>query len=52
MSYRKISFPDDHFANFMRVARLLGHDKRGDRWDLLCLLLAYAEVHPDLFRKR
>lgn len=36
----------------MGVYRALGHCKRGERWKLLDMLMAYAEAHPDLFRKR
>lgn len=48
----KVSVPGSSYARFMGVCRALGHSKRGERWNLLDMLLAYAGAHPDIFRKR
>lgn len=48
----KVSVPGNIYARLMGVCRALGHSKRGERWKLLDVLLAYAEAHPDIFRKR
>ncbi|WP_339742044.1 hypothetical protein [uncultured Rubinisphaera sp.] len=40
------------YARSMGVCRHLGYSKRGERWKLLDLLLAYAEEHITLFLKR
>jgi hypothetical protein len=48
----KVSWPGVIYAKFMRIARLLGYLKRGERWIFLDLLLDYAEAHLSLFRKR
>ena len=52
MNYARPPFPHALYARFNAVSKLLGHIKRGQKWHLLDLLLAYAETHPDLFRKR
>jgi hypothetical protein len=50
--YVKAPFPRPLFTRFNAVADSLGYGKRGDRWKLLDLLLAYAAEHPTIFRKR
>ena len=42
----KVSVPGNSYARLMSVCRALGHSKRGERWKLLDMLLAYAEAHP------
>ena len=48
----KVSVPGHIYARIMGTCRALGYAKRGERWKLLDMLLAYAETHSDLFRKR
>jgi hypothetical protein len=50
--YAKVSIPRQLFNRFCSISRVLGYAKRGEKWKLLDLLLAYAEAHADLFRKR
>ncbi len=52
MSYSRPPFPRQLFARFCKLALALGYSKRGQKWKLLDLLLAYAERHDELFRKR
>jgi hypothetical protein len=48
----KVNFPGGSYDRFAKACRLLGYAKRGHRWKLLDLLLAYAEQHPDIFKSR
>lgn len=52
MIYARPPFPPDLYTKFGTVAHQLGYAKRGQKWKLLDHLLAYAEAHPDIFRKR
>jgi hypothetical protein len=49
---RKISLPAESFNRYMAIARALGYVKRGQRWHFLDMMLPYAEMHADLFRRR
>jgi hypothetical protein len=48
----KVSVPGKSDARLMGICPALGHSKRGERWKLLDVLLAYAEANSDIFRKR
>jgi hypothetical protein len=48
----KVSVPGNIYTRLMGVCRDLGYSKRGERWKMLDLMLAYAEAHSDIFRKR
>lgn len=50
--YNRPPWPRLTYEKFCRVAKLLGYLKRGSRWQLLDLLLSYAETHTELFRHR
>jgi len=52
MTYNRPPWPKDIYAKFSRVAKLLGYQVRGRRWQLLDLLLDYAEEHPSIFKSR
>ena len=52
MKYARPPFPIQLFARFCKLAIQLGYTVRGQKWKLLDLLLAYAEEHSDIFRKR
>jgi hypothetical protein len=52
MKYARPPFPVSLFSRFCKTAIKLGYTVRGHRWKLLDLLLDYAELHPDFFRKR
>jgi hypothetical protein len=51
-TYNRPPWPHAVYEKFDRVRKLLGFLKRGSRWQLLDMLLSYAETHPDLFRRR
>ena len=50
--YSRPPFPADLYRKFRDSSAALGWDKRGEKWKFLDLLLAYAEEHSDIFRKR
>ncbi len=52
MNYSRPPFPRPLFARFNKTAKSLGYTIRGHRWKLIDLMLDYAEMHPDFFRKR
>lgn len=52
MTYSRPPFPRDLYAKFRALAEKLKWPKRGGCWKLLDVLLDYAALHPDLFRRR
>lgn len=53
MKYARPPFPIALWRKFCRIAALLGWSMyKGEKWQLLDMLLDYAELHPNLFRKR
>jgi hypothetical protein len=51
-TYNRPPWPRAIYEKFSRIAGMLGYSKRGSRWQLLDMLLSYAETHPELFRRR
>ncbi len=47
-----VSFPRQLYSRFRSLASALGWGTKGHCWKFLDLLLAYAEEHPEIFKKR
>lgn len=52
MTYRKWSVPDDLADKIDEACAATGHEKRGERWDLIDMAMEYVLAHVALFRKR
>ncbi len=51
MTYRKPSVPADAYDEFNRAVEKLGYGKRGQKWELLKRLSAYAIEHAPIFQR-
>lgn len=53
MKYARPPFPPAVWKKLCRVASALNYSMfKGEKWRLLDMLLDYADMHPNLFRKR